>query len=119
MKKKLLFWFVVLTLEGLPFFSNIETYCHSAKYSPIQIQKQDTLFIKIPRCITINDRQTLKVYDVLGNEVATLVNEEKAAGSYEVEFQSSVSSLQLASGVYYYQLRAGEFTQTKKMIFVQ
>lgn len=117
MKKKLLFWFVVLTLEGLPFFGNIETNCYSAKYSPIQ--KQDTLFIKFPRCITINDRQTLKVYDVLGNEVETLVNEEKAAGSYEVELQSSVSSLQLASGVYYYQLRAGEFVQTKKLILMK
>ena len=48
---------------------------------------------------------SLKVYDVLGNEIATLVNEEKPAGSYEVEFQSTVGSHQLASGIYFYQLK--------------
>ena len=62
---------------------------------------------------------SLKVYDVLGNEVATLVNEEKQTGSYEVEFQSAVSNQQLASGIYFYQLRAGEFVQTKKMILLR
>ncbi len=59
--------------------------------------------------------QTLKVYDVLGNEVATLVNEEKPAGSYEVEFNAS----QLSSGVYFYKLTAGSFTDTKKMILLR
>ena len=61
----------------------------------------------------------LKVYDVLGNEVATLVNEEKAPGNYEVEFQSSVHSRQLASGVYYYQLRVGDYLETKKMLMLK
>ena len=65
----------------------------------------------------------LKVYDVLGNEVATLVNEEKSAGSYEVEFQSaiggSVGSLQLASGIYFYKIQAGSFVETKKMILLR
>ena len=54
----------------------------------------------------------LKVYDVLGNEVATLVNEEKPAGTYEVTW----SAANLPSGVYFYQLRAGNFIETKKMI---
>ena len=62
---------------------------------------------------------TLKVYDVLGKEVATLVDEYRDAGSYEVEFKSSVSSLQLASGIYYYQLIAGDFSQSKKMILMK
>ncbi len=62
---------------------------------------------------------TLKVFDVLGNEVATLVDEYKPAGSYEVEFKSAIGSWQLASGIYYYQLRAGEFVQTKKMILMR
>ncbi|MFC2103354.1 T9SS type A sorting domain-containing protein [Bacteroidota bacterium] len=60
---------------------------------------------------------TLKVYDVLGNEVATLVNEEKPAGEFEVKF--SISNLQLTSGVYFYQLRAGSYVQTKKMILMK
>ena len=55
---------------------------------------------------------TLKVYDVLGNEVATLVNVEKPAGSYEVSFNAS----ELTSGVYFYKIKAGNFIETKKMI---
>jgi hypothetical protein len=61
----------------------------------------------------------LIIYDALGREVATLVNEEKQPGSYEVKFQSAVGSPQLASGIYFYQLRAGEFIQTKKMILLR
>ena len=67
----------------------------------------------------VSSWQTLKVYDILGNEVATLVDEEKPVGRYEVEFQSSISSLQLASGIYFYQLKAGSFTETKKMILLR
>ena len=70
--------------------------------------------------------QTLKVYDVLGNEVVILVNEEKPAGFYEVEFQSALGNKPLASGIYFYriaihsdQLKAGDFIQTKKMILVR
>ena len=63
---------------------------------------------------------TLKVYDVLGNEVTTLVNEEKPAGSYEVEFEShSGESLKLTSGVYFYKLQTGNFVETKKMILMK
>jgi len=62
---------------------------------------------------------SLKIYDVLGNEVAILVNEEKPAGSYEVEFQSAVGNKQLASGIYYYQLRAGNYIETKKLVFLK
>ena len=58
---------------------------------------------------------TLKVYDVLGKEVATLVNEEKPAGSYELDFDGS----NLSSGVYFYQLRSGDFVQTNKMVLLR
>jgi len=58
---------------------------------------------------------SLKVYDMLGNEVVTLVNEEKPAGSYEVDFNGP----NLSSGVYFYQLKAGDFIQTKKMILLR
>jgi len=63
--------------------------------------------------------QTLKVYDVLGNEVATLVDEYRTAGSYEVAFKSTVGSRQLANGVYFYRLQAGDFVETKKMILLK
>jgi hypothetical protein len=63
---------------------------------------------------------TLKVYDVLGNEIATLVNEEKPAGSYEVEFNSrGLIHQTLPSGIYFYQLKAGSFVDTKKMILLK
>jgi photosystem II stability/assembly factor-like uncharacterized protein len=59
--------------------------------------------------------QTLKIYDVLGNEVATLIDEYKPAGKYEMEFNAEA----LPSGVYFYQLKAGEFTDTKKMLLLK
>jgi hypothetical protein len=62
---------------------------------------------------------SLRVYDVLGNEIATLVDEYKPAGNYEVEFSPETSIKHLVSGVLFYQMRAGEFIQTKKMIFVK
>ena len=65
----------------------------------------------------VSSRQfvNLKVYDVLGNEIATLVKEELPAREYEVEFDGSG----LTSGIYFYQLRAGSFVQTKKMILIK
>jgi hypothetical protein len=62
---------------------------------------------------------TLKVYDVLGNEIATLVNEEKPAGEYEVEFNPASSIRYPATGIYFYQLRSGSFIQTKKMVLIK
>ncbi|NWG28557.1 MAG: T9SS type A sorting domain-containing protein, partial [Ignavibacteriaceae bacterium] len=62
---------------------------------------------------------TLKVYDILGNEIATLVNEEKPAGEYEVEFHTSSIQHHPASGIYFYQLKAGSFVETKKMILLK
>ncbi|MCA2005102.1 MAG: T9SS type A sorting domain-containing protein, partial [Ignavibacterium sp.] len=63
----------------------------------------------------VNSQQTLKVYDVLGNEVATLVDEFREAGRYEIEFDAS----KLASGMYLYQLKADNYTETKKMILIK
>jgi hypothetical protein len=72
--------------------------------------------------------QTLKVYDILGNEIATLLNEYKPAGIYEIEFNvAQVSRPDIASGVYFYQLRLTDpetgsghnIVQTKKMIYLK
>jgi len=57
----------------------------------------------------------LKVYDILGREVATIVNEEKFAGSYEVIF----NDVTLPSGIYFYQIQTPNFIQTKKMILLK
>ena len=58
---------------------------------------------------------TLKIYDILGNEVATLVNEQKPMGNYEVKFNAS----NLSSGIYFYQLKAGNFVETKKLMLMK
>jgi len=57
---------------------------------------------------------TLRIYDVLGNEIETLVNQEKQMGSYSVEFNAT----SLASGVYFYQLQAGSYVETRKMLLL-
>jgi hypothetical protein len=57
----------------------------------------------------------LKIFDVLGREVATLVNDVRPAGTYTVRWDAS----SLPSGVYYYRLRAGEFAESKKMVLMK
>ena len=63
----------------------------------------------------VGSMQTLKVYDILGNEVATLVNEFMDAGQHEVEFEAT----NLASGIYVYRLQTGGFIETKKMVLLR
>ncbi|HRN27287.1 MAG: right-handed parallel beta-helix repeat-containing protein [Ignavibacteriaceae bacterium] len=75
--------------------------------------------ISTPDRIGINSERNLntmlKVFDVLGKEIITLVDEEKSAGNYEVNFNASF----LPSGIYFFQLKAGSFIQTKKMILLR
>jgi hypothetical protein len=78
----------------------------------------------IPSVIASGAKQsqlvTLKVFDVLGNEITTLVSEELSPGEYEVEFNSHSGEVRnLTSGVYFYTIRAGEFVQSKKMILLK
>ncbi|MCH7769536.1 MAG: T9SS type A sorting domain-containing protein, partial [Bacteroidetes bacterium] len=69
----------------------------------------------------VSSRQfiSLKIYDVLGNEIAVLVNEEKPAGEYEVKFSANGGGKGLTSGIYFYQLWIGSFIQTKKMVYLK
>jgi photosystem II stability/assembly factor-like uncharacterized protein len=95
---------------------------------PNPFNPSTTIKYSIPS-ITLRQAQsdihvTLKVYDVLGREFVTLVNEEQPAGNYEVEFNSSSpigagSIRELASGIYFYQLKAGSFIRTKKMVIIK
>ncbi|NWF90266.1 MAG: hypothetical protein HXY50_12505 [Ignavibacteriaceae bacterium] len=114
--------------------SRIKTFSLSQNY-PNPFNPVTKIVYSIPsvgaRCIV---PVLLKVYDVLGNEVATLVDEYKPAGNYEVEFQSVIGNKQLASGIYFYQLWAAPsggqvvdpesssgqgFVETKKMILLR
>ncbi len=60
---------------------------------------------------------TLKVFDLLGREITTLVNEPKQPGEYEIEFDAS--KYVLSSGVYIYQLTSGAFSSTKKFVYLR
>jgi len=72
---------------------------------------------KISYQLPVSGNVTLKVFDVLGREVATLVDEYRDAGSYNLEFR--IENLELSSGIYFYQLKAGEFVETKKMLLIK
>lgn len=79
----------------------------------------------IPGSVETHHGVSLRVYDILGTEVATLVNDYKSAGSYEVEFSgnglsaSGKDALNLPSGIYFYRLQAGNFIETKKMLLLR
>jgi len=65
--------------------------------------------------VPVTNHVTIKVYDLLGREIKTLVNEEKSNGTYEVEFNANGVS----SGIYFYRLTAEDYSQTKKMIYLK
>ena len=86
------------------------TYSLSQNY-PNPFNPSTKIEYSIPRAGLVD----LKVFDILGREVAILVNEFKQAGNYTQVFDAS----KLASGVYFYSLKAGSFTETKKMLLVK
>ena len=119
-------YFDDLSLEGLVDVKEII----NNQSPPVYILKQNypnpfNPTTKISWQSPVGSWQTLKVYDVLGNEVATLVDEYKPAGSYEVEFSavggsaSGGDAYYLSSGVYFYKIQVGEYVSVKKMILLR
>ena len=84
---------------------------------PNPFNPSTTINYSIPSSSEFNSVKptTLKIYDLLGREVATLVNKEQSAGNYSVKFNAS----NLTSGVYFYKLQSGNFSQTEKMILMK
>ncbi len=78
---------------------------------PNPFNPSTTIKFSIPQASFV----TLKIYDILGREVTSLVNEEKTAGSYQIQFYAET----LASGIYFYKIEAGSYTQTKKMMLLR
>ena len=74
---------------------------------------------KISWQASVAGHQTLKIYDIMGNEVATIIDEYREAGLYEVNFQSMTRKTQMASGIYFYQLKAGKYIETKQMVLLR
>jgi ligand-binding sensor domain-containing protein len=92
-------------------FPNELKYFSLQQNYPNPFNPVTTIVYKIPQTQFV----TLKVYDILGREVATLVNEEKPAGSYEMQFTANG----LTSGIYFYHLKTVNYSETKKMIFLK
>lgn len=88
---------------------------HLYQNYPNPFNPSTILSFHLPTSSNVN----LKVFDVLGNEIATLVNEEKTPGAYVVEFSPSNIKNQISSGIYFYQLKAGDYLETKKMILIK
>lgn len=78
---------------------------------PIPFNPGRTIKYSIP----IRSKELIIVHDIPGKGIETLVNEEKSAGYYEINWDAS----KLSCGVYFYQLKAGEFIQTKKMVLLK
>jgi photosystem II stability/assembly factor-like uncharacterized protein len=99
---------LVVVIDNSTSFNHLNNFSVSQNY-PNPFNPSTKISWQSP----VSSWQTLKVYDILGNEVATLVNEYKDAGYHEIEFNAAG----LSSGVYFYRIQVGEFIETKKMIF--
>ena len=114
-----IFWKTVVTYVNPTLINenpNLPDRFYLYQNSPNPFNPSTIIKYTIPNVIAKQSQfVTLKVYDVLGNEVATVVSEEKSAGTYEVEFNAD----NLPSGVYFYKLKAGNFIETKKMILLK
>ena len=102
---------LILTSNDENGSSKIPDQFNLAQNYPNPFNPSTTLRYSIPKQTFV----TLKVFDILGREIETLVNEEKLAGRYSVKFNASY----LCSGVYFYRIKAGDFVQTKKMILLK
>lgn len=109
-------------LYGKFLTTNVETSNPTNTYFYVLHQNYPNPFnpkTKIKFQVPKDGLTTLKVYDLLGREITTIVNEDLKAGEYEYEFDASKNNSTISSGMYFYQLKCGEFVQTKKMIFLK
>jgi hypothetical protein len=100
----------IITSNNVEINSLPSAYLLSQNY-PNPFNPSTTITYQIPEINFV----TLKVYNALGNEIETLVNEEKPTGIYEITWYTE----QLPSGIYFYQLQAGNFVETKKMVLMK
>jgi CubicO group peptidase (beta-lactamase class C family)/uncharacterized lipoprotein YbaY len=102
---------VILAITGIEDQSLLPTAFNLKQNFPNPFNPSTTIKYSVPELSKVK----LTVFNLLGEEIKTLVDEEKMPGSYELEFNSE----NIPSGVYFYQIKAGEFTQTKKMILLK
>lgn len=100
---------VITSVE--PRGTNIPNHFYLQQNYPNPFNPSTTIEYNIPKAELL----TIKVYNVLGQEIKILFNEEKPAGSYQIKFDGS----NLASGIYFYRIQAGDFSQIKKMVLMK
>ncbi|HPN38828.1 MAG TPA: carboxypeptidase regulatory-like domain-containing protein, partial [Melioribacteraceae bacterium] len=99
------------TITAVKIENNMPSNFSLSQNYPNPFNPETTINFTLPT----QQQVSLKVYDVLGNEIATLVNEIKQAGSYEIKFNASKYS----SGIYFYSLKSGNFSKTLKMTLIK
>ena len=110
--KKYIYLYILTGIEQLT--DGTKTYSLSNNY-PNPFNPSTKIRYSIPQISKV----VIKVFDVLGNEIETLVNEEKPAGTYELTWYAESAAGGLPSGVYFYQLRTNEYVETKKMLLLK
>ncbi|MCH9028722.1 MAG: T9SS type A sorting domain-containing protein [Bacteroidetes bacterium] len=105
---------VISVIVGIPVL-----FALSQNY-PNPFNPETIIKFSIPQLAsTYTARTTLVIYDILGNVVATLMDENKPAGNYEVKFSANAGGRELSSGIYFYKLHVAEFVETKKMVMLK
>ncbi len=99
------------SIEGVVFYRNLPMKFVLYQNYPNPFNPSTTINYEIPSAGIV----TIKIYDVLGREIETLVNEEKNPGRYKIKFDAS----NLASGLYFYRITSNNFTDTKKMLLMK
>jgi hypothetical protein len=116
-------WDLILDKFSIPVSVNenkdIPKYFMLDQNYPNPFNPTTTIKYSIPNDVTLNGvgggKSQLKVFDVLGRNIKTLVDEHQSAGNYSVEFDAS----KLTSGIYYYTLQYGNYVETKKMLLIK
>ncbi|CAF3730991.1 unnamed protein product [Rotaria sp. Silwood1] len=106
---------IIATVSGINNISSLAEVFSLAQNYPNPFNPTTKINFSIPKSGYV----TLKVYDILGNEVSNLVNENLSTGTYSVDFNAAVSGNALSSGVYFYRLNTSDFTEVKKMYLVK
>ncbi len=112
------FWYVNQTLVDVNDKNKVPNIFQLYQNYPNPFNPSTTIQYSIPSNKNSSEGATLvtlKIYDLLGREVETLVNEQKLPGFYEIKF----SAANLSSGVYFYRIKAANFVETKKMILLR
>ncbi|MBS1494035.1 MAG: T9SS type A sorting domain-containing protein [Bacteroidetes bacterium] len=106
---------ITATVSGVNEITSIADVFSLAQNFPNPFNPTTKINFSIPKAGYVS----LKVFDILGNEVSNLVNENLSSGTYSVDFNAASTGNALSSGVYFYRLQSAEFTEVKKMYLVK